>query len=1521
MGKKTISSADIQPHKASIPIVAIGASAGGVEAITELLQNLSPTTGFAFVYIQHLSPNHESQLVNILSRLTTMPVMEAQHLLPIEANHFYVIPADKDMEIVDRVLVLMQRRAAPALHKPIDQFFISLTAHQWDGAIGVVLSGMDGDGTLGLKAIKVAGGITFVQDESAKYQSMPRSAIAEGVVDLILSPTEIANEIERLSQKIDIFPQTVIIESQQEDDTADEDLKTIIQFIKKIVGVDFSHYKIATIRRRIIRRMLLYKQETLREYGQYLKEHPAEATDLYNDLLINVTNFFRDPETMDYLGKVLFPQLIKNKVAREPLRIWVPACSTGQETYSLAILLLETLGDRASSMPIHIFATDLSDTAITKARLGIYTHAELADVSPARLQRFFTQVDDHYRINKTVRDLCVFAPHNLLKDPPFSRLDMISCRNLLIYLGTSLQRKALSSFHYALNSGGYLLLGKSESVSTSPTLFSPVEKNYKVYTRKNDVVSRVAFDRASERINSRDASPGRFVLSVASPKPTADSGHDLERLVDSLLLSQYVPASVVVDQDLDILQFRGSVNLFLEPSPGKASLNLLKMARPSLSFDLRNAVHKARKSGQPVRRSGLEISVNDKKHQVAIEVTPLKTGTEQQLFLIIFEEIIPVVITGTIAARNNRIKLLEDELATLRTDMHSIIEEQEASNEELQSANEEIVSSNEELQSINEELETSKEEIESTNEELLTINQELQVRNDQLSESYEFAESIFDTIREATLGLDKDLRVKSANRAFYELFQVREADTIGRLIYELGNSQWNIPALRTLLGGVLMHNPFVQGFEMTHDFPNIGQRIMRLNARKVVQHQRQESILLAIEDTTEDKRAQRLLAEREDWFRNLIDNAPSLIWVAGDDGWYTFLNKAWLDYTGGSLSEEINPGWVQRIHPDDRTAYLATYNDHLANRQPYKAEYRLMRNDGEYRWMLEYAKPIVDTEGNFSGYIGSCAEVHTQKTLAQELDQRVQLRTAELVLTNVALERTNHELSQTAARLQSVLNGVPAAIKMLEVQLDEDKNPVDFIISAFNEPALKLTGTSENILNKPLLQVHPWMKEQGLFDMSLQVYNTGAPAYKEVYLDKIQPGYYAFSITPQVDRNGVVETILNITDRKNAQERMRLTAESLQVVLDSSPASIGFLKAVRNEQGEITDFRLAVCNQKFAQLCGQPIDSLLDQSVSNLSYTLWQENTVARFIHIVSSGESYYEERLVENQFNQQNGQEEWLGLSVTKQEDGVVVTGLDITALKDAEQQQSHLLQELGQSENSLHDLEQMRQQIFQRGEFLRSTTHDLRGGFGIIQGAATLLDFMDTEEERAQILTMLQRNLRQVTQMLSQLLDYSRLESGQEHIIRAPFDLAELLVELKEGMMPLAMEHGLWLRTDGPGQLLVESDAIKIQRIAQNLLLNALKYTQTGGVTIAWGHDEMSNGWQFSIQDTGPGLPAALVKLLMVQSTDVPEDTLAGSPNNSTGEGIGLFIVKRLSMLLDATLTVESKDGAGTLFQLHFS
>jgi two-component system CheB/CheR fusion protein len=1005
---------EANPDK-SFFIVGIGASAGGLEAVSELLEHLPQNPGMAFVYIQHLDPNHESMLSVILARSTKMKVSEAENKQKIEADHFYIIPPNMNMSIVDGMLTLDVRKAKPVKHLPVDQFLCSLAEEYQEDAIGIILSGNANDGTIGLKAIKQAGGITIVQDDTAKFKSMPSSAVAEGVVDMVLSPKEIAKELELISKKAAIIPKEIAEVKELTETEELEEFRNILQLLRRSTGVDFNSYKPNTIGRRVRRRMLLYKLESLKEYTQYIKQHTNEINLLFNDLLINVTSFFRDMEAMECLKNNLLPNIIKNKKANEPIRIWVPACSSGEEVYSIAILLMEVLGEKAANTAIQIFGTDISEIAISKARQGVYSPNQLAEVSQERLDRFFTKTDGHYRVIKIIRDLCVFAPHNIFSDPPFSRLDIVSCCNLMIYLDMAMQKKILAIFHYALNNNGYLILGKSETASALLHLFTQVEKKLKIYSRKKDVDHKALME-MSYRVKAVDRVPVQYPVDTRQ-KEEKVLGSSIENLVDNVLLSNYVPACVVITAELEILQFRGSTSLFLEPSSGKASFNLMKMARPELAFELRSAIHKSNKTGERVRKSGLEVKIKETPHMVSIEVIPVKADNEDKLFLVVFEEskdLYAVEPKGKIS-KDEVVKQLQEELTRVREDMRSIVEEQEASHEELQSANEEVVSSNEELQSINEELETAKEEVESTNEELMTINTELQMRNQQLAESYDYSEAMFTIIREAVIVLDNNLRIKSANAAFYKMFRVSEEGTIGNLIYELNNRQWNFPNLRQFLEKIIPENTEVENFKVTHTFPQVGEKVLLLNARRVLQKTHQlQLILLAIEDITEHAKAEKLLEEREAWFRNMADNAPAMIFVTDTFKSATFFNWTWLQYTGKQKEEEYGDGWLQSIHKEDLNNLSDAINASFTERRTFTCEFRLRRNDGEYRWVKITGNPTHSITKEFTGYVNTVVDIHDQKLVMAELDKVVSQRTHELEHSNRELERSNNELQQFA---------------------------------------------------------------------------------------------------------------------------------------------------------------------------------------------------------------------------------------------------------------------------------------------------------------------------------------------------------------------------------------------------------------------------------------------------------------------------------------------------------------------------
>ena len=872
--KKSKSKSNVsKPHPSSqnyFPVVAIGASAGGLEAMIELLKYLPSDTGMAFIYVQHLSPDHKSMLTDILSTKTEMKVQEIDDMDKIKPDNVFVIPYNKGIEVTDGHIKLIPRSDSSSAIS-IDILFSSLAQAQKERVIGIVLSGSASDGTVGIRDIKHEGGLTFAQDDTAKFSSMPHSAIATGEVDFILSPKEIALELARLSKHPFVRSAKGEGKTVNREDIIDNNnpqLKIILKQLHKATGVDFEAYKMNTIKRRIIRRMLLYKIHNLKEYAELLSQKNEETDILYQDLLINVTSFFRDTDSHKYLKQHLFPSLLKKKKSGESLRIWVPACATGEEAYSLAMMLLEIKESKSIDTPVHIFATDLSEQAISKARIGVYSKQELESVSPKRIQRFFLKTDGSYRVNKAVRDMCIFAPQNILSDPPFSRLDFISCRNLLIYLDTSAQKKVLNTFHYALNNNGYLMLGKSENINQSGNLFSIANEKYKIYLRKVNSGTLRLPELSNRNVKQTDTEK-TVPLANSNRRQTPAIIQELDKAIDDVILAEYMPAGVVINYQMDIIQFRGLTDLFLTLPKGKATFNILKLARPEMAFELRTAISTVIKSKQRLRKSGIELKINSKIKVISFEIIPLEIEWNEPLLLILFNEHEQTEIyshesdkiNNSSQAKDRRIIKLEQQLAAAHADALASLQEQEAFAEELQSANEEVVSSNEELQTVNEELETSKEVIESTNEELITTNQELQTRIDLLNESYEYSNAIVSTMHDPMLILGKDLRVKSANKAFYKKFGVTEEQTEGVLLYDLGNKQWNIPSLRKLLEDIIPKNSQFYNFEVKHTFLDLGEKIMSLNASRVIQKtHREQLILLNIADITE---VRRLLVEKE----------------------------------------------------------------------------------------------------------------------------------------------------------------------------------------------------------------------------------------------------------------------------------------------------------------------------------------------------------------------------------------------------------------------------------------------------------------------------------------------------------------------------------------------------------------------------------------------------------------------------------------------------------------------------------
>jgi len=763
------------------PIVGIGASAGGLEALELFFSNVPPDIHMAFIIIQHLSPKHKSIMADILMKYTQMKILQIEDNQEIKSNHVYLNPPDKNVTILNRRLYLNEPMQTHGVNLSIDCFFRSLSEDRGEKAICIILSGTATDGTLGLKAVKGEGGMAMVQDpESAKYAGMPSSAIATGLVDFILPVEKIPEELVR-------YMHHPYIERPESVETAPQQFRNYVQkilvLIRTSTGHNFSNYKQTTIRRRIERRMAVHQLDSIEKYDTYLNRTPSEIEILFKDLLIGVTNFFRDPKAFEVLKTKVVPELIKNKKPEIPLRVWVAGCATGEEAYSIAILFAEAMDKLKKQINIQIFASDIDNEALDFARMAVYPDSIAADVSSERLNRFFIKDENTYRVKKQIRDMIVFANQNLIKDPPFSRLDLVSCRNLLIYMEPVLQKRILPLFHYTLNHNGILFLGTSESIGEFSHLYSAISSKWKIFKHREYVVDRMA---DYPRTPLYDVLPTPRGLEEKRIPTVAD----IHNLAERIVLENYAPPCVLINEQYEILHFIGQTDRYLAPPTGKASFNIIKMAREGLKYKLSTALHKAVKQKKTIFGEGVKIKHNNSFRTVDLVVRPLtESGFAQGFMLVMFQDkTIHEPLTKKKTAKKDSVDpyvlSLEKELQSTKEYLQTTNEELETSNEELKSTNEELQSVNEELQSTNEELETSKEELQSTNEELVTVNAELQKKVEELSMTNNDITNLLASTEIGTIFLDINLCIKRFTPAITKLFNLIQTD-IGRPIGDI----------------------------------------------------------------------------------------------------------------------------------------------------------------------------------------------------------------------------------------------------------------------------------------------------------------------------------------------------------------------------------------------------------------------------------------------------------------------------------------------------------------------------------------------------------------------------------------------------------------------------------------------------------------------------------------------------------------------------------------------------------------
>jgi len=979
-------------------VVGIGASAGGLEAFEQFFENIPATTGMAFVVVQHLDPTGHSSMPQILSRFTRMAIEVAEDGVRVRPNSIYLLPPNKSMGIQNGSLYLQEPTRPPGLRLPIDFFFRSLAKEMGPDAIGIILSGTGTDGTLGLKAIKAELGTVFVQDpESARYDGMPRSAIDTGLADFILKPSE-------MPEKLVQFVQHSVVNGAKFGaivKEAAEPLREIFAILRARTGHDFSRYKQTTVRRRLQRRMSVNQIGDISKYADFLKESEDEVKALLKDLLISVTSFFRDPEAFEALKRQL-RDLMKGKPRGGDMRVWVAGCATGEEAYSVAMIIQECFDELERPLQLQMYGTDIDIDALHVARTGKYPANIAADVTPERLKRFFVKEGDTYRVKKETREAIVFAPHNFIKDPPFSRMDLICCRNLLIYLETDVQKRLLPLLHYALRPNGLLFLGPSETAGESTDLFTLAERKWKIYQRREKLVS-------ADRLRFPAAFAPRALEPISAEPLAAVSEARIPEVAEKIFLDDYAPTFAVIDERYRLVYVRGRTGRYLEIASGQPAWSILDMARAGLRSELASAVYRAGTERKTIVHEGVRVKTNGGFQTVNLTVAPLtELGVPPGLLMVVFQEVGAPVEEGKVkptARGHKRIIELEEELRLTKENLQTTIEELEATNEELKSANEELQSNNEELQSTNEELDTSREELQSLNEELTTLNAEIQDKNDQLSKANDDLKNFLNRTDIALIFLDEDLTIRSYTPATSDIFNMRDID-IGRPLEEITSRlayEGVVNDAREVLRSLRPREIEVQ----RKDGHWYKMRILPyLTAQNAV-----SGLVMSFLDIDDQKKAVESLREARDYLDNLLNhaNAPIIVWNPKLE--ITRFNRAFERLTGHTEKEVLGKK-LDMLFPEDSKAETTKL---LRNAIPGKhwelVEIPIQRADGTVRTLLWNSATVLAADGK------------TQvATIAQGVDITERKRE------QAELERLTDELADRLGELQSVLDTAPVAI-------------------------------------------------------------------------------------------------------------------------------------------------------------------------------------------------------------------------------------------------------------------------------------------------------------------------------------------------------------------------------------------------------------------------------------------------------------------------------------------------------------
>ena len=1455
-----------------LPIVGLGGSAGAIAALREFFAAMPTDSGMAFVVILHLSPQHESTLAEMFQRSTAMPVVAATDGVTVQPNCVYVIPPGKFLAAANGQLRLTDAQEPRGKRVAVDHFFRTLAETHGAQALAVVLSGAGGDGALGLKRIKELGGLTIAQaPDEAEHPDMPRAAIATGLVDWVLQVNEMpAKLLAYMKQRAELklpgedgpHPAEPVELSPDEHESA---LRDVLAFLHTRTGSDFSYYKRATILRRIARRMQVNGLADLPGYLVYLRTHAGEAAALLQDLLISVTNFFRDPAAFAALERTI-PEMFKGKGAADTVRVWVAGCATGEEAYSIAMLLCEHASTIVGPPQIQVFATDLDEEVIREAREGLYPETIAADVSDERLQHFFIHEQGGYRVRRAVRELVLFAPHDLLKDSPFSRLDLVSCRNLLIYLNREAQSRVFDIFHFALRPGGRLLLGTSEAVEDGSPLFAVLDKTQRLYLQRPAPQRLITVPTGpgtlaralalQDRVRERPTVPGRATIENVQARldhaVPFDSGLPPAEL-HYRLIERFSPPSVLVNSAHDMVHLSDSADRFLQFTGGEPTRNLLRTVHPMLRVELRAALYAAAQTHTAATAFRVPVEIGDAASLVDIRVTP--AGDLAPDFLLVVLEEHPA--DGTIAlavARNadaDQAALhLERELVATKAQLRDTIEQSEASTEELKASNEELQAINEELRSATEELETSREELQSINEELTTVNDELKSNVDRLAQSNSDLQNLMAATNIATVFLDRELRIQRFTPAAKALFNLITTD-LGRPLSDLH--------------GGLDYPEIVADAESSLAHLQPAQREVRAGERWYIARilpyrtddDRIAGVVLTFLDITARKDSENALLASTARFRAAVEAVNGLIWTNNAQGQMEGEQPEWGNFTGQDRDSYQGYGWTRAVHPDDVQPTLEAWNEAVAGKKAFVFEHRVRRKDGQWRLCSIRAVPVLDDRGEVSEWVG----VHTDIT--------EQKRTQEAL-------RTNEE------RLRLFIQHAPAGI----AQFDREMRYL-----AASRRWLEDNGLTGEVIGRSHYDLFPEAPEawEEVRRRALAGETLRSEGDRFDRADgSVQ--WVKWEALPWRDATGGIGGIIiaseDISERKNAEVRVRESEERFRVVADAAPVLI-WLSG--------TDKLCYWFNKPWLAFTGRS----MDQEVGNG----WAEGVHPDDLdHCLQTYVSAFDARTpfsMEYRLRRHDGEFRWLidngvpRYGVGGKFEGYIGSCLDVTDYKSAQA--------------SLQDADR------RKDEFLATLAHELRNPLAPIGNGLEVIRMAGADGAVERARSMMTRQLVHLVRLVDDLVDVSRVTSGKLELRRERLELRSVIDAAVETSRPIIDQAGHDLVVVVPDEpVFVDGDHIRLSQVVSNLLNNSAKYTHRGGhIRLTVGHEGETA--VVTVKDDGIGIPAAMLDRVFEMFIQVDRSL----EKTTGGLGIGLSLGKRLVEMHGGTIEARSEgEGRGSEF-----